>query len=205
LRNRGSGYRIYMKLSILLLRLLIGGLFIGHGTQKLFGWFGGHGIEGTGGFFESLGLKPGKTNAIVAGTGEAGGGALLAAGLATPLAGAAITGAMTSAIRHVHAPKGPWASNGGWEYNAVVIASTLAIVEAGPGPISLDHLRGAERRGTGWALAAAAAGIGGSLAVSEYAKRYAARTEEEQFAAVPFQPAEGERQPAESAPAGDSA
>jgi putative oxidoreductase len=195
-----------MKLSILLLRLLIGGLFIGHGTQKLFGWFGGHGLEGTGGFFEALGLKPGKTNAMVAGAGEAGGGALLAAGLATPLAGAAITGAMTSAIRHVHAPKGPWVAEGGWEYNAVVIASTLAIVELGPGPVSLDHLLGAERSGTGWALAAAAAGVGGSLATSAYAKRYAERAEQpKEFAAVPFQSAEGERQPEEAPAAGDSA
>jgi putative oxidoreductase len=193
-----------MKLSILLLRLLIGGLFIGHGTQKLFGWFGGHGLEGTGGFFDALGLKPGKSTAIVAGTGEAGGGALLAAGLATPLAGAAITGAMTSAIRHVHAPKGPWVADGGWEYNAVVIASTLAIVEVGPGAVSLDHLLGSERSGTGWALAAAAAGVGGSLATSAYAKRSAERAEHaEEFHAVPFQQADAEQQP-EAAPAGDS-
>jgi putative oxidoreductase len=195
-----------MKLSILLLRLLIGGLFIGHGTQKLFGWFGGHGLEGTGGFFEALGLKPGKTNAIVAGVGEAGGGALLAAGLATPLAGAAITGAMTSAIRHVHAPKGPWVADGGWEYNAVVIASTLAIVEIGPGPVSLDHLLGTERSGTGWALAAAAAGVAGSLATSAYAKRNVERAEQpEEFAAVPFQSPEAERQPEEAPTTGDSA
>ena len=53
-------------------RLLIGGLFIGHGTQKLFGWFGGHGPEGTGQFFESLGLRPGKQNAIAAGVGGSG-------------------------------------------------------------------------------------------------------------------------------------
>jgi putative oxidoreductase len=196
-----------MKLSILLLRLLIGGLFVGHGTQKLFGWFGGHGLEGTGGFFEALGLKPGKTNAIVAGAGEAGGGVLLAAGLATPLAGAAITGAMTSAIRHVHAPKGPWVSDGGWEYNAVVIASALAIVEVGPGPVSLDHLRGTERSGTGWALAAAAAGAGGSLATSAYAKRNAERARQpEEFATVPFQSADAERPQVEEAPTtGDSA
>ena len=103
-----------MKLSRLILRVLIGGLFVGHGTQKLFGWFGGHGPDGTGGFFESLGLKPGKRNAIAAGAAEAGGGALLATGFALPLAGAALTGTMASAIRHVHAAKGPWSSDGGW-------------------------------------------------------------------------------------------
>jgi hypothetical protein len=83
--------------------------------------------------------------------------------------------------------------------------STLAIVEAGPGPISLDHLLGSERSGTGWALAAAAAGVGGSFAATEYAKRHAERLEEEQFTAVPFQPADAERKPAETAPGGDSA
>src|SRR3954452_17449785 len=90
------------------LRFVIGGLFVGHGTQKLFGWFGGHGLDGTGGFFESLGLKPGKRNALAAGIAEAGGGALLASGVALPLAGAAITGTMATAISHVHAAKGPW-------------------------------------------------------------------------------------------------
>jgi putative oxidoreductase len=178
-----------MNLSRVILRLLIGGLFIGHGTQKLFGWFGGPGVEGTGGFFESLGLKPGRVNAIAAGSAEAGGGAMLAAGLATPLAGAAITGTMATAIRYVHASKGPWVTNGGWEYNALVIAATLAVVEAGPGPLSLDHVLGTERSGTAVMLAAAAAGVAGSLATSELAKRRA-RAEQEQLGAVPFQAAQ---------------
>jgi len=187
-----------MKLSRLILRVLIGGLFIGHGTQKLFGWFGGHGLDGTGGFFESLGLKPGRQNAIAAGVAEAGGGALLATGLATPLAGAAITGTMATAIRHVHAPKGPWVTEGGWEYNAVLIAAVLAIVEAGPGPVSLDHVLGTERRGTAWMLATAAAGVAGSLAASEYARRFGEHEgRAEQFGAVPFQSAE--QQPVASA------
>jgi putative oxidoreductase len=182
-----------MKVSRVILRLLIGGLFIGHGTQKLFGWFGGHGIEGTGGFFEALGLKPGRQTAIAAGAAEAGGGAMLATGLATPFAGAALTATMSTAIRHVHAEKGPWASNGGWEYNAVLIASTLAIVEAGPGPLSLDHLLGIERSGTGVMLAAAAAGAAGSLAASAIGQRRARLEQEQRFGAVPFQAAEEQR------------
>ena len=88
-----------MKLGRVLLRLTVGSIFIEHGTQKLFGWFGGHGPEGTGQFFESIGLRPGRRNAIVAGTAEAGGGLMLALGLATPLAAAALAGVMLTALR----------------------------------------------------------------------------------------------------------
>jgi putative oxidoreductase len=151
-----------MKLFVLAVRLLVGGLFFGHGTQKLFGWFGGYGPDGTGGFFESLGLRPGRQHALAAGTAEAGGGTLLALGLATPAGAAAITGVMTTAIRTVHQPNGPWVTENGWEYPAVLIATALAITEVGPGPISLDAALGRERRGIGWALAALIAGVGGS-------------------------------------------
>src|SRR3954451_14971386 len=163
-----------MKLLRLILRVLIGGLFVGHGTQKLFGWFGGNGLEATGGFFDSLGLKPGKANAIAAGAAEAGGGALLLSGLALPVGGAALTGTMTSAIRHVHGSKGPWSTDGGWEYNAVLIAATLAIIE--------------DECGWGWALASGAAGAAGSLALSERAARQDKPADE--FEPVPFQDGE---------------
>ena len=171
-----------MKLGRLILRVVIGALFVGHGTQKLFGWFGGHGLEGTSGFFESLGLKPGKRNAIAAGAAEAGGGALLAAGVLTPVAGAAITGTMVTAIRHVHAQKGPWSTDGGYEYNAVLIAAVAALVE--------------EDSGTGWMLAALGAGTAGAFITSEVAKR-GAEEEQETFEPVPFQGTE-------QAPAGQS-
>jgi putative oxidoreductase len=151
-----------MKLFLLVVRLVLGGLFVGHGTQKLFGWFGGHGLDGTAGFFESLGLRPGRQHAMVAGAAETSGGALLAAGLATPAASAAITGVMATAIRTVHAPNGPWVSDGGWEYPAVIIAAVALISELGPGPLSLDAARGRDMHGTGWALAALAAGAAGS-------------------------------------------
>src|SRR5919198_3157195 len=127
-----------MKLLVLLARLLIGGLFIGHGTQKLFGWFGGYGPEGTGGYMESLGLRPGRQHAMAAGATEAGSGVLLALGLATPAAAAGITGVMATAIRTVHQPNGPWVTENGWEYPAVIIATVLAMTEMGPGPASLD-------------------------------------------------------------------
>ena len=151
-----------MKLFILVARVLLGGLFFGHGAQKLFGWFGGYGPEGTGGFLESVGVKPGRQHAMAAGASEMGGGALLAAGLATPAAAAAITGVMTTAIRTVHQPNGPWITENGWEYTAVVIATVLTIVEVGPGPVSLDAAFGTEHTGPGWALAALVAGVGGS-------------------------------------------
>ncbi|HYY22543.1 MAG TPA: DoxX family protein [Thermoleophilaceae bacterium] len=154
-------------------RAVIGGLFIGHGTQKLFGWFGGHGPEGTGQFFESAGIRPGRRNAIVAGGGEALGGALLALGFLTPLAGAVLSSVMITAIRHVHGAKGPWVTEGGYEYNAVMLATVFALVEAGPGPLSLDRRLGTERSGSGWAVAQLVAGAAGSAAVSQLAQREA--------------------------------
>ena len=156
-----------MKIGRLLLRVIVGGLFVGHGTQKLFGWFGGHGLEATGQAFEQMGLKPGRTNALAAGAAEAGGGTLLAAGLATPVGAAAVTGAMLVAIREVHLGKGPWVSEGGWEYNVVLIAAALMIAEAGPGTLSLDALLGKERSGIGWGLFALAGGLLGAAAQQE--------------------------------------
>jgi putative oxidoreductase len=151
-----------MKLGRLLLRVTVGGLFVGHGTQKLFGWFGGHGLEATANMFDSIGMRPGNRNAIAAGVAEAGGGAALAAGFATPLAAATLTSVMLTAINRVHLKNGPWITNGGYEYNAVLIAAVLALVEVGPGELSLDHALGMERSGSGWALAALALGIAGA-------------------------------------------
>ncbi|MDX6570035.1 MAG: putative oxidoreductase [Gaiellales bacterium] len=122
-----------MKIARFAARAVIGGLFIGHGTQKLFGWFGGPGLEGAAAGFDSMGLRPGRRNAIAASVAEAGGGAALALGLATPLAGAALIGTMITAIRTVHLKNGPWVSNGGYEYNLVLIVAVAALVETGPG------------------------------------------------------------------------
>jgi putative oxidoreductase len=152
-----------MKIGRLLLRLSVGGFFFGHGTQKLFGWFGGHGLDATAGGFEQMGLRPGKRHAIAAGAAEAGGGALLAAGLATPLAASAVTATMLTAIKTVHLKNGPWLSNGGYEYNVVLIAAALMLVEAGPGSLSLDAALGRERSGTGWTIAALAGGVAGAI------------------------------------------
>jgi len=154
-------------------RVLIGGLFIGHGTQKLAGWFGGPGLAGTEGMMGALNMHPPRRNALAAGVTETAGGTLLAAGLGTPLASAALIGTMITAIRKVHLPNGPWAANGGWEYNAVLIAALAVIAEQGPGPASLDHALGTERSGVAWGLGALALGAAVSTAVIELGGRSA--------------------------------
>jgi len=157
-----------MNLGRLILRGVVGPLFVGHGTQKLFGWFDGHGPEATGGFFESLGLRPGKRHATAAGWAESAGGALLTLGALTPVAQAMITGTMVTAIRKVHAQNGPWVTQNGFEYNLTLIALTAALTETGPGRPSVDAaLFGDGLKGKGWAVAALAAGVAGSYLVTE--------------------------------------
>lgn len=128
-------------LGLLALRAAVGGVLFTHGTQKLFGWFGGGGLEGTAQAMEHMGFKPGGQSALAAGLGEAGGGALLVAGLATPAAGAIVAGTMAGAIS-VHFPHGFFATKGGYEYPALLGACGLAVGLAGPGQYSLDHATG---------------------------------------------------------------
>jgi putative oxidoreductase len=152
-----------MKLGLVVLRTVLGALFIGHGTQKLFGWFEGQGLRDTGDSFDAIGLRPGRPQATTAGVSETVGGALLATGLLTPVGCALITGVMTQAIKSVHAGKGPWFTEGGWEYNAVLIATVFAIAEQGPGDWSLDHALHLERSGPLWATAAVGTGAAGPV------------------------------------------
>jgi putative oxidoreductase len=164
-----------VELGRFLLRAAIGGFFVGHGTQKLFGWFGGGGPKGTGETFASLGLRPGRAQAVLAGTAEAGGGALLAAGLATQAAAGSLSAVMLTAIRRVHLAKGPWVTNGGYEYTVVMLAALFELAGAGPGRISLDAALGRERRGLRWAFAQlAAAALGSELAI-EAGRRWPSR------------------------------
>jgi putative oxidoreductase len=160
-----------MNIGRVLARLTIGGLFVGHGTQKLFGWFGGPGVEGTTGMMDKLEMRPPRRNAWAAGVSEAGGGALLAAGALTPAAAAMLTGVMTTAIRKVHLEKGLWNTAGGYEFNLTLIAAAIALVDSGPGEPSVDEALGLELNGTFWALAALAAGVAGSAAAIEIGKR----------------------------------
>jgi putative oxidoreductase len=151
-----------MKFGLTLLRAVIGALFFGHGTQKLFGWFGGHGPEGTSQFFESLGLRPGRRHATAAGAAEAGGGAALALGLFTPAAAAALIGVMSQAIRTVHFKNGPWVTDGGYEYNLALIAALVTLADVGPGDVSLDRALGIDASGPLVAMLTLGAGIGGA-------------------------------------------
>ena len=150
-----------------MLRATIGGYFVGHGLKKLTAKFGGDGPEETGKFFESVGLKPGKESALVAGAAETGGGLLLMLGFLTPVATTALTGVMTNAIRHVHAKNGPWITDGGFEHPAVVIAALAALAESGPGPLSLDAKFGLELKGRVAMALALAAGAAAATYVSE--------------------------------------
>jgi putative oxidoreductase len=160
-----------MEIGRFLARGVIGTLFIGHGAQKLFGSFGGPGLEGTRGMMESLDMRPAQRNALAAGAAEAGGGSLLLLGLGTPLASAALIGTMITAIRKVHLPNGPWAANGGYEYNVALIAALVALAEDGPGAFSLDALLGTERKGTAWGLGALALGAVASTLAVEAGRR----------------------------------
>ncbi|WNI27828.1 DoxX family membrane protein [Streptomyces sp. ITFR-6] len=123
---------------LLLLRVGTGAVLAAHGSQKLVGWFGGGGIEGTTAAMEAMGFHPPKHSAVAAGLGEAGGGALLALGLATPAAGAAAAGAMAGAVA-VHAPAGFFAQGGGYEYPAFLGFTAAAIGLIGPGRYSVDQ------------------------------------------------------------------
>src|SRR5690625_610752 len=116
-----------MKLGKLALRVTVGSLLIGHGTRKLHGWFGVPNLEGTDAMMGSLDLRPARRNTLACGISEAGGGALLAAGLATPAAAAALTGTMITAIRKVHLGNGMWNANGGGVFTPGVYVSALSI------------------------------------------------------------------------------
>jgi putative oxidoreductase len=127
---------------LLALRLGVGGTLAAHGAQKLFGWFGGYGPSGTGQWMDSLGFAgSGKRNAILAGLGEVGGGTMLALGLATGPAGAAVAGTMTVA-GSTHVPNGFFNTSGGYELPATLGLVGTALALAGPGRLSLDHALG---------------------------------------------------------------
>lgn len=119
---------------LLIIRLVVGLTFVGHGAQKLFGWFGGTGIEGTGNWLKTIGLAKGaKIWAILAGLFEFIGGLLFASGVLTWLGAAMIVIVMIDAIFAVHGKNGYWMTEGGFEYNFVLIAVAIGVALTGPG------------------------------------------------------------------------
>lgn len=149
---------------LLAVRVILGLGFAAHGAQKLFGWFGGHGLAGTGGYFEGIGLRPGTLFAGLAGLAEMGGGLLVAAGLFGPIGPALVVANMVVAARVGHAGKGFFASNGGYELALVYGTGIAALAFTGFGAYSLDNWLGLASMWTperGW-LALALAMIAGS-------------------------------------------
>jgi putative oxidoreductase len=150
-----------MSYGILLLRLVVGLAFVGHGVQKLFGWFGGYGPTGTGGFFASQGYRAAVLMAIAAGVCEAGGGSLLALGFATPLAGALLAIVMVNAIGAVTLKKGFML---GSEVEIAYLTVAVSLAAIGPGRFSIDRAIGWDDNisGVWWGVGA----LGAALAVS---------------------------------------
>lgn len=129
-----------LSLGLLIIRLVVGLALAAHGAQKLFGWFGGYGLKGTGGWMESIGIKPGYTMALLAGLAEFGGGLLFAAGLFTEVGAVLIAGTMLVAAVKVHLQNGFWVTANGYEFNLVLIAVVIGVALTGAGDYSLDHL-----------------------------------------------------------------
>jgi putative oxidoreductase len=176
-------------LGVLLFRVGLGGTLAVHGAQKLFGWFGGHGVSGTAGGMEAMGFQPPKVSAVLAGLGEAGGGTLLALGLATPVAGAAAAATMVAA-GSVHKPAGFFAMEGGYEYNLILGLGAAALAIRGPGRYSIDRLLG-DRLNRPWLAVAALAVFGAASAVVvSQRQRTLAATDS---STAPNQVSEGER------------
>ena len=169
-----------MSIGLLILRVVMGALFFGHGTQKLFGWFQGSGPEGTGGFFESLGYRPGKPMAIAAGVTEGSAGGLLILGALTPLAAAMIIGVMINAALSVHARNGVWNSNGGYELPLVFGAAAACLAFVGPGSVSVDHMIGGPFQSYLYGSAAVALGVIVGIAVHSLRREEVATAQREE-------------------------
>jgi putative oxidoreductase len=145
-------------LGLLGTRAAAGLLIAAHGAQKLFGWFGGPGLKATAEGFAQSGWAPGKIFAMLAGGSELTGGVLLALGLLTPLAAAAIIGVMFNAVFVVTWGNGPWVQNGGYELGLLYGIAAFTVAFTGPGRLSLDHLLDRGRR---WVGGGALPGLGG--------------------------------------------
>ena len=156
-----------MDTGLLIARMVFGLLLAAHGTQKLFGWFGGYGLAGTGGFFEQLGFRPGRFFAATAGATELIAGLLVAVGLLGPLGPALIVAVMLVAIATVHWQHGVFAQNNGIEVPLLYAVAAVALALTGFGAFSLDAALGLTWSSeVAWiALALGAAGAVANLAI----------------------------------------
>lgn len=159
-----------MAVGSLVLRIVVGGVFVGHGLQKLRGSFGGPGLEGTERMMENQAMYPPRENARLVAWSETLGGAAVIAGMTMPAAAAALTATMVTAVRKVHFKNGFWNPRGGWEYNLVLVSSLLALTAGGPGKVSIDAALGRSKWGLPWALFALGAGVVGSIGVVEFGR-----------------------------------
>ncbi|GLX80991.1 DoxX family protein [Thalassotalea eurytherma] len=127
-------------LSTMPLRLIAGIIFTAHGAQKLFAWFGGYGLQGTGQWMDSIGLSPGYLMALMAGSAEFFGGLLLIAGLLTRPTSFVLAITMVVAIFSVHFENGLFMSANGYEFALILLAASVSLVISGAGKLSLDNL-----------------------------------------------------------------
>jgi putative oxidoreductase len=149
-----------LDLGLLLVRIALGPMLVVHGWNKV---FGSGGLAGTGGWFESLGLRPGWLHARLAALTEIGAGVLMTLGLLTGLASLAFVGLMLVAAFTDHRGKGYFVFKGGWEYVLLIAVVAVGLAAAGPGSWALDHALGLDVAGAGWAAVAA---VGGAVAAT---------------------------------------
>lgn len=159
-----------VSIGLLVLRLALGLVLIGHACQKLFGWFSGPGLAGTAAWFDLSGYRPGRAMALLAGACELIGGAALVAGVSTPVAAAVVLGVMLAAAA-VHAPHGLWARNGGFELPALYALAAVALAWTGAGDYSVDGWLDAS---WGWQTSAIATAVGTAAGLLAIVTRAAA-------------------------------
>src|SRR3954447_16923846 len=156
---------------LFIIRAVVGGLLFAHGAQKLFGWYGGYGLDGTRGFFESVGHRPGPTMAMMAGLSQAGRGLLLLMGLLTPIGSAMIIGTMIVAAYSVHKDNGLWATNGGYELPLINALTSAGLAFTGAGSWSLDSAFDIPWN-RGWGVGLLAVSVAGLAAAAVLARRH---------------------------------
>jgi putative oxidoreductase len=154
-----------VEIGLLLVRVVVGALFVGHGAAKLFGWFAGGGVAETAAYFRSLRYPNARALAVVAGATEALAGLGLVLGWFTPLAAAALIGVLLNAAIAGHGHAGLWSENDGYEYPLVLMVLSFALAWAGPGAYALDTWFGWDLTGAAWAIGAAVLGVVPALVV----------------------------------------